>query len=286
MVTATPTNVGEVVRQLLNEAIKKAAEQPQQLSDWFQQVESDANQIVDQVQQVPDDLMQKLKEPPFKPPDWWSLLVFMLLRTRDLLNDRRLTIGYRHPTGWSRMVTLNYSELPDRPDTIAVTLGVAITDPGVTHGLWLQVLKDVDLTLGGGSLKVQLSARGKADWQYVLGAAMTKPAQQARADISLQWAPWQGGVHPPDGAFGFDLGPIHLGVALRSPDDPLYTVTMGLGSEDDTAGVTAAVNAGQALGDTLASFIDIAPIQESYSPELVLTKGGSPRFSLGHRGIG
>ena len=64
-----------------------------------------------------------LKEPPFRPPDWFSLLVFMLLRIRDLLDDPRLTIGYRHPGGWSRMVTLNYSEDPLHPDTTVAAAG-------------------------------------------------------------------------------------------------------------------------------------------------------------------
>ena len=286
MVTATPTNVGEVLRQLLDEAIVKAGEQPQQLSDWFKQVENDANKIVDQAKEIPGDLLQKLKEPPFRPPDYWSLLVFVLLRIRDLLNDPRLTVGYRHPDGWSRMVTLNYSDNPaDLAGTIAATVGIAITDPDVTHGVWLQVLKDFDLDLGSGALRIKISAKGKADWQYVFGAAMTKPGQQAQAGIDVEWTPWQDGVHPAGGAFSFDLGPIHLRLSLLSPADPLYSVTLGLGAADGTAGLSASVDAHRALGDALGSFIDIAPIHESYSPQLVLTKGSSPQFDLGHRGI-
>ena len=151
MVTATPTNIGEVLRQLVDEAISKAAEQPDHLSDFFEQVEADANKIVDTVKRIPDNLVDQLEQPPFRPPDWWSLLVFALLRIRDLLDDDRLTVGYRHPAGWSRMVTLNFSESAADPDnTVAATLGIALTDPGVTHGLWLQVLKDFDMALGAG----------------------------------------------------------------------------------------------------------------------------------------
>ena len=176
MVTATPTNIGEVLRQLVDEAISKAAEQPDHLSDFFEQVESDANKIVDTVKRIPDNLVDQLEQPPFRPPDWWSLLVFALLRIRDLLGDNRLTVGYRHPAGWSRMVTLNFSEDAADPDnTVAATLGIALTDPGVTHGLWLQVLKDFDVDLGAGALRVKLKANGAADWKYTIGAAMTAP---------------------------------------------------------------------------------------------------------------
>jgi hypothetical protein len=283
MVTATPSNVGEVVRQLLNEALAQAAEQPQHLSDLFDQVENDANKIVDEAKQIPDEIARKLNDRPFHPPDWWSLLVFLVVKVHDLIGDPRLTVGYRHPGGWSRMLTLNYySEDPANPGaTILATVGVAVTDPDVTHGIWLQVVKDFDLNLGTGTLHVAMSAKGRADWQYVLGAAMTKPGQQAAATIDIQWTPWDADVK--SGVFTFTLGPIHLRLALSSPADPLYSVTIGLGTEG-ASGIEATVNASQALGDALSSFIDIAPIDESYSPQLVLIQGASPQFSLGHRG--
>jgi len=287
MVTATPTNIGEVLRQILDEAMKQAAQQPEHLSDVIKQVEQDANKIVDNAERIPQQILDELQQPPFRPPDWWSLMVFLLLRIRDLLNDPRLTVGYRHPAGWSRMVTLNYSEDSANPDTtIIATVGLAITDPGATQGVWLQVIKDFQFSLGSGPLHVDMKASGRADWQYVVGAAMTKPAQQAQASIDIQWTPWSAGLHPAAGALDFQLGAIHLSVALSAaPTDPLYRVTVGLGS-DSASGVTAGVDAHKFLGDALSSFINIAPVDESYSPQLVLTQGGSPQFTLGHRGIG
>ncbi len=287
MVTATPTNIGEVLRQLVDEAINKAAAQPDHLSDFFEQVEADANKIVDTVKRIPDNLVDQLEQPPFRPPDWWSLLVFALLRIRDLLDDDRLTVGYRHPAGWSRMVTLNVSESAADPDnTVVATLGIALTDPGVTHGLWLQVLKDFDMALGAGPLRVKLKANGVADWKYTIGAPMTPPGPVARADIGVQWTPWDPGLSPGAGPVGFQIGPLCLQLALASPTDPLYQITLGLGAPDGAAGLDASVDAHKFLGDALSSFIDIAPLHESYTPQLTLTAGGSPQFSLGHRGLG
>src|SRR5689334_21162304 len=228
MVTATPTNVVDVLRQLLDQAISSASQQPQHLSDFFKQVESDAQKVVDEVKQIPEDVVQTLKEPPFKPPDWWSLLVFLVVHIRDLLDNPRLTVGYRHPAGWSRMLTLNL--LSDDPGkvpaaTIIASVGVAITDPDVTHGVWLQTVQTFDANLGGGALQVDISATGNANWQYVIGAEMTKPGQVAHANVDVRWSPYTPDVNFGSGAFTFNLGPLHLGVRLSSAaGDPLYTL--------------------------------------------------------------
>ncbi len=286
MVTATPSTVGDVLRTLLDQAIREAGEQPGHLNDLFQQMGRDADTIVDKVEKLPGDALDALHKPPFQPPDWWSLLVFLMVRIVDLLGDDHLSLGYRHPDGWSRMLTLTYSEDPLNPDdSAAATVGVAVTDPDVTHGIWLQVLKDFTFSKATSSLALQITANGQADWKYTFGAAMTPPGPQANVDIDIRWTPWNPDLHPAGGAFGFDVGPIHLHLSLTSPQGPLYTVTLGLGT-DNAPGVEASLDVGQALGPALRSFVNIAPIDESYSPQLVLTQGAGPQFSLGHRGIG
>jgi hypothetical protein len=286
MVTATPTTIGTVLQKLLDQAIREAGEQPGHLSDFFQQIGRDAGTIVDEVKKIPGEALDALRSPPFRPPDWWSLLVFLMVRIVDLIGDPHLSLGYRHPEGWSRMLTLTYAEDADDPDnTAAGTVGVAVTDPGVTHGIWLQVLKDFTFAKSVAGLQIQITANGNADWKYIFGAAMTPPGPVAHVEIDVRWTPWNPDLHPAGGAFGFDVGPIHLHLTLSSPGGPLYAVTLGLGV-DGQPGVEASLDVERALGPALGSFVDISPLDESYSPQLILTQGASPQFSLGHRGIG
>jgi hypothetical protein len=283
MVTANPTDVIEVVRQVITKALTEAGNS-QQLKDIFTQIEKDVGETGDQVKplnEIPKELTDLIDH-----PDWWSLLVFLVVKIKDLLGDNRLSIGYRHPEGWSRMLTLNYStDATDLDGSMAASLGVAVTDPDVTHGLSLQIIKTFEVGLGSGALRVHISAGGAADWQYVLGATMPKPDQSAHCNIDLQWQPWDAGSNTGSDVFEFRLGPLHLNLALYAPTDPLYTVTIGLGA-DSVPGVKAAVHPAQAFGPALGSFIHVGGLDESYSPQLTVVAGGSPRFDLGHNGSG
>jgi hypothetical protein len=282
MVTATPTTVGDVARTLLDQAITEAAQQPTELANLFQQLGKDATTIVDQVEQLPGDVLPTLQSPPFSPPDWWSLLVFLMARLVASAHDPHLSLGYRHPAGWSRMLTLTYSA--DLDGSVAATVGVAIADPGVTHGIWLQVLEDFTFTTAIGALSLHVTGSGQADFTYSPGATTALPDRNGSIDIDLSWAPWNSDLDLAGGGFTFTMGPLHLHLTLTTPANPLYTMSLGLGAVT-TPGVAATLDVGKALGSTLASFITISPIDESYSPQLILTQGGAPRFSLGHDGI-
>ena len=190
MVTASPTSVGDVLSALLDQAMSEAAQQPNGFNQVFQQVGQDAATIVEQVRQLPTGAMDAVRDQ-FVPPQWWSLLVFLMLRIVEDSGDKHLSLGYRHPDGWSRMPTLTYSEDPsDLDGTAAATVGVAVTDPGVTHGIWLQVLKDFSYRTSTTEFDLQVTAHGSADWTYTPGTEMTPPAQQADVDVDIRWTPW------------------------------------------------------------------------------------------------
>jgi hypothetical protein len=284
MVTASPTSVGDVLTALLDQAMSQAAQQPDGFNQVFQQVGQDAATIVEQVRQLPTDAMNAVRDQ-FVPPKWWSLLVFLMLRIVEDSGDKHLSLGYRHPDGWSRMLTLTYSEDPsDLDGTAAATVGVAVTDPGVTHGIWLQVLKDFSYSTSTTEFDLQVTAHGSADWTYTPGSGMTPPAQQADADVDIRWTPWNPDLNK--SGFTFDVGPIHLHLHLNSADgSPLYVLTLGLGT-DTAAGVDASLDVSAILGPALKSFVSIDKIDESYSPQLILAQGAGPQFSLGQRGIG
>jgi hypothetical protein len=288
MVTANPTDVIEVVRQVITKAFTEAGNS-QQLKDIFTQIEKDVGEAGDQVKllkEIPKELKDLVDH-----PDWWSLLVFLVVKIKDSIGDPHLSIGYRHPEGWSRMLTLNYSNDPTNLEgSMAASLGVAVTDPGVKHGFSLQIIQPLKpvVKLGSGALQVDISADGAADWQYVLGATMPTPNQSVavHCNVDLRWQPWGADSNTGSDVFEFRLGPLHLNLALSSVStDPLYTVTIGLGA-DSVLGVKAAVHPAQAFGPALGSFIHVGGLDESYSPQLTVVAGGSPRFDLGHNGNG
>ena len=81
---------------------------------------------------------------------------------------------------------------------------------------------------------------------------MTTPGQLARADIGVQWTPWNPGLSPGAGPFGFQIGPLACNWRWHRPPTPLYQITLGLGAPDDAAGLDASVDAHKFLGDALA----------------------------------
>jgi hypothetical protein len=289
----------EVVRQVLRQALTEAGNHPQHLDDVFTDIEKDVGKAGDQVKRL-KEIPQKLKGPPFDPPDWFTLLFFLLVKIKELIGDDRLSIGYRQPAGWSRMLTLNFSNVPARQtvdpagtqldDTMAASLGVAVTDPDVTHGISLQIIKPFDVKFQSSSLTIAISAGAAADWQYVFGAPMKAPTmapgQTAHCTVDLSWHPWGDDANQGSDAFEFRLGPLHLKLVLSTEStEPLYTVTVGLGT-DTAPGVHAAMHPEKALGPALGSLVHIGVPDESYTPQLTVVAGGSPRFTLGHNGNG
>src|SRR3954454_7442186 len=128
MAIATPDTLAAAFGQIIAEAQKQAADQAQQLTDILATLGQLGDDIVDLPTSAFDDLE----------PNWWSLLVFVLLQIAKADEDH-LNVGAMQPTGWSRMVTLTYTEAlgPGQP---SATLGLAVVNDAGADG--------IDLTRG------------------------------------------------------------------------------------------------------------------------------------------
>lgn len=138
MATATPDTLGDVLVHVVQAAANQAAQQPQRIADAVDSIVSQSEGVVDQIRELPGDALENLKRA-VDPPDRWSLLVLVMLRIRDL-DPAHLGVGASHPgelAGFSRMITLTCTDDPAHPDNGALTLGLALTDPGATKDVWL-----------------------------------------------------------------------------------------------------------------------------------------------------
>lgn len=274
MPTATPDTLGDVLGQIIQESARQAAAAPTQLQNWFDELVTQVGNLVDDAKQAPTDALDRLDEL-VDPPDWWSLLVVVLVQVSKL--DPRLSVGAMKPPGWSRTVTVTFTDGPGQ-----VTAGLALTDPGLIHGFLLRSNGDVDTgSLSVGPLAVSVQTTGAVTWEVPFSGPVGLPPVPATVDASISWDPGVRAGNPGDVAT-FSLGTARVRVRLSSlPGEPLYTVKIGLGDEDGKAGATAKVDVGKPLG----GLVSIQPVDESYSPQLVLTHGAAPRFTLGHRGV-
>ena len=274
-----PGSLGPALGQLLTTAGNQALQAPEELRKVFDQIQK----IDDQARQLPTDVVEALKKEPFKPPDWWSLLIFVMAQVQDAIGDPRLWLGAQQPEGWSRMLTLNYS--PDLQAPPVLTVGLAVTDsdpPSLIRGIWINLSKQFDqvpLSKTGG-LKLTLSGSGTGVWQYVFGTGpgtgltplVPAGLQDSWVDLQAVWDPgWKAGGA--DGIFAVSAGAVLAEVKLAGTD-PYYSVTVGLGP------LAGSVSPGSALG-ALASAVQIEPFGVSYNPKLVLAQGHSPAFTLG-----
>src|SRR5262245_40220835 len=83
-------------------------------------------------QPLPDDTL--LQGTPYRPPDWWSLLIFVMSWLQQEIGDQHLWLGYQparedtgHPeASWARMLTLNYSPSTAALVPAAITVGVTV----------------------------------------------------------------------------------------------------------------------------------------------------------------
>jgi len=276
MVNASPDTIGTVLDQIISEVSALAADKADQVRKALDDAGHQVGDVVDDAQKLPDDVVNKIKEL-CDPPDWWSLLLVVLLQISKL--DPHLSVGTMRPDGWSRMVTVSYTT--DGPDVQVFTIGLAITDAGLKHGIALKASAPITFACGT-DLRLQVSADAKTDWTWEFGGAVTPPDAQAKLDVDLSWKPPLPQLAGPAG--GLSVGPLHLHATLaKHPPEPLYSVALGLGVAADP-GVRAALHPGQALG-ALATFVQIADLDESYSPQVQLAQGQSPQFTLGHTGL-
>jgi hypothetical protein len=282
MVNASPDTVGTVLDQLIAEVSALAADKADQVRQTLDDAGRKATDVVNDAEKLPDEVVQKIKDL-VDPPDWWSLLLVILVEISKL--DPHLSVGTMRPEGWSRMVTLTY--VTDPPDEKTFTLGLAITDRDLKHGIALKASAPMTVDFGS-DLRLRVAADAKTDWTWEFGGAVTPPGADGKLDVDLSWRPPLPELDEPAG--GFSVGPLHLHATLaKRPPLPLYTVALGLGVAAEPGrpplpGVSAKLHPGQALG-ALATFVQITDLEETYSPEVRLAQGQAPQFTLGHTGL-
>ena len=142
MVTATPNMLGDVLGQIVQAAADAAAAVPQDLQNVFDQAGRTVADVVDEAQALPANALAQLKQL-IDPPDWASLLIFILVKISEL-DPAHLSVGSMRPDGWSRTLTLTYTLESGKK----VTVGFAMTDPApAKHGF---ILKATDWPRDGG----------------------------------------------------------------------------------------------------------------------------------------
>lgn len=276
MVNASPDTIGTVLDQIISEVSALAADKGDQVRKVLDDADHRVGEVVNDAKKLPDDVVQKIKDL-CNPPDWWSLLLVILVEISKL--DPHLSVGTMSPNGWSRMVTVTYTT--DGPEVKSFTVGLAITDPGLRHGIALKASAPMSFEFGSG-LRLKIAAEDHADWTWEFGGSVEAPGADAKLDVDLSWRPPLPSLSEPAG--GFSVGPLHLHAVLaKRPPEPLYTLTLGLGVAADP-GVRAELHVGEALG-ALASVVHVADLNETYSPQVQLAQGQSPQFTLGHTGL-
>ena len=174
MVTATPDTLGEVLGEIVEAAAEAAAGAPQALQEVFDQAGHTIGQTVDEAEAFSEQVLESLKQL-IDPPDWASLLIFILVKVRAL-DPEHLSVGSMKPEGWSRTLTLTYT-LAGK----SVTLGFAMTDPApAKHGIILQATAGLTIPATPiGPLTFSVTSQGDASWRMAFSGGLEKPAEQA-----------------------------------------------------------------------------------------------------------
>ena len=277
MVTATPDTLGEVLGEIVEAAAEAAAGAPQALQEVFDQAGHTIGQTVDEAEAFSEQVLESLKQL-IDPPDWASLLIFILVKVRAL-DPEHLSVGSMKPEGWSRTLTLTYT-LAGK----SVTLGFAMTDPApAKHGIILQATAGLTIPATPiGPLTFSVTSQGDASWRMAFSGGLEKPAEQASIDAELFWDPHIG---VGDATAGLSVGALRLSTVLSTePGAPLYALSLGLGDGAAHPGAEAKVDLGKLLG-ALGAIVHITAIDQSYSPKLTLTQGAGPQFSLGEKSL-
>ncbi len=277
MVTATPDTLGDVLSQIVQAAAEAAAAVPHDLQQVFDQAGHAIGDVAEQAQDLPAAALAAVKQL-IDPPDWKSLLILILVKISELDPDH-LKVGAMQPAGWSRTLTLTYTLEPGK----SVTVGFAMTDPApAKHGFILQATAGLALgPIALGPLTFAANSVGDASWRLGFAGPLEKPAQNASLNASLRWDPK---ISVGDATAGLSLGPLGLTAAL-STGAPLYQVTLGAGDGGARPGADAKIDLSKLLG-ALGAIVHITPIEESYSPKLVLTQNAGPQFTLGQASHG
>jgi hypothetical protein len=217
---------------------------------------------------------------PFRPPDWWSLLVFVLVEIQDKIGDPELWVGVQQPPGWARMITLNYSpnavaHQPPPPAVLSIGLALGDSQQGtLSQGIWINLADTIDKQTAPGTLQLTLAGHGSGSWQYSFGGGASPLIPTGAANSSVQatitWRPW---TLPDIPLIRLSDGPLTASVTLAG-SAPVYQVDLGVGP------LSAGLDLGNSVLATLASsMLHITPV--NYSPRVELIQNQPPMFSLG-----
>jgi hypothetical protein len=223
---------------------------------------------------------------PFRPPDWWSLLVFVLVEIQDKIGDPEIWVGVQQPPGWARMITLNYSpnavaQQPPPPAVLTVGLALGDSQQGtLNQGIWINLADKIDKQPGSGTVQLTLSGQGSGSWQYSFGGGpsplMPTGAANSSVQATIAWRPWALPDIPlirlSDGSPP-DRPPLTASVTLKG-SAPVYQIDLGVGP------VSAGLDLGNSVLATLASsMLQVTPVH--YSPRVELIQNQPPMFTLG-----
>jgi hypothetical protein len=263
MPNATAQTLVEFLQGVLVQAQQRAAGQ---VEDILDQIESDA----EAGWKALTDLVESK-------PDWSTLLLLILTKVRDL-DPAHITVGTMTHPQWKRLLTLTYHD--DGDAEASVLLGLALTEADAAHGILLRITGSVDKPLGQeNGLHVRITSDGgDVSWEIPFGAAMQLQRQESVVDVEVSWPP---PVTPGGAGAPITIGPLSLRAHLDTTK-PSYRTSFGLG-DGEHPGVNADLNFASALG-FLSEIVAIAPITNSYSPNVLLASGQSPSFSLAYRG--
>jgi hypothetical protein len=270
MVVENPAALPTALKKLLDNAGQQALSEPTKIGQLFDQFPKPGDP-------PPTNPLTTL--PAFQPVQWWSLLVFMLVKIQDGIGDPELWVAVQQAPQWARMVTLNYSpgakqNSPPPPPVLTVGLALGDSQNGtLKQGIWINLVDDIDNQSGSTPLGLTLSGHGSGSWSYEFSGELSPPtgAADSWVQATLEWAPdWPLPAIPLVNLT--TPGPVTAGVKLAST--PLYQVDLGIRS------LGAELKLGNSVLATLASSVlHVDPIQ--YSPRVELVKDHPPTFTLG-----
>lgn len=269
-----PAGLSSVLGKVFNKAGQQALEDPGELGDLLKKVLTPGQNV-----KLPD--LDPLRQPPFKPPQWRSLLVVLMRWMVDEINEPdKLWLGAHQPPGWVPMLTLNYS--PNSAAVPLISVGLAVTDQGTTtpplkQGIWLDVHPGLTEPLKTGALSLTLTVGPSAgSWHYDFTTGTLSPllpvtTPPPTVTLLAQWDP---GWHLESTIFpSLSTGTANVELTLTTAT-PMYRVRAGVGP------LTAHFEPGAALGPLAAAVNVVAP-SVSYRPQVTIAQGAPPSFTLG-----
>lgn len=275
MLVSNPSAIPGVLKTLLDNAGKQALTEPDKIGQLFDKLPKPG----DPSSVSPLDALKQ-----FWPPDWWSLLVFVLVEIQEKIGDPELWVGIQQPPGWARMITLNYSPgatVNQPPPAPVLTLGLALGDSQqgtLNQGIWINLGDHVDQKqLGSDPVQLTLSGQGNGSWHYEFGGALPAllpaGATDSWVDLKANWNPgWNAGGA--NSIFDVSAGALLVEVRLAAAA-PHYAITVGFGP------LSGSLNPAAALGPLAQGLVQLAPTQIHYYPQVVLKQDSAPAFTLG-----